>query len=216
MNILLMGPAGSGKGTMSKMIVDQFNIYHISTGDMLRKAIDSNSSISKDIKDIMDKGLLVSDDIINSIVEDNLLKMELPNGFLTDGYPRSLKQALDFDNILKKMNTKIDIVLNLVIDYDDLVDRVTGRRLCRNCGMIYHITNIPSKVDGICDKCNHKLIQRSDDTPKQLKIRILEHHKNTDPVLEHYRKFKLVYDIDATGDTSIVYNRILDVLKDYQ
>ena len=213
MNLLIMGPAGSGKGTMSERILTVYDIPHISTGDMLRKAIDDKLEYGLKANEYMSQGKLVPDEIINQIIEARLQEKDLDNGFLADGYPRTLQQALEFDMILGRLGKKIDAVLNLVVDFDELAKRVTGRRLCPNCKAIYHIENHPSKVEGICDVCGSKLIQRNDDTIESLKTRLDEHHRNTEPVLEHYRQKGLVYDIDASRDIDTVFKNVEEVLK---
>lgn len=216
MNILIMGPAGSGKGTMSEKILKTYNIPHISTGDMLRKAISEKAPYGLEAKKYMDNGLLVPDDVIHQIIEARLKENDLQNGFLADGYPRTLPQAIKFDTILNGLGKKVDAVINLTIDFDALAIRITGRRLCPSCGSIYHTTNKPSKVEGVCDHCSAKLIQRSDDTVEQLKVRLEEHRKNTEPVLTHYREQNIVYDVNATLDMETVFGMIRKIIEELQ
>ena len=211
-----MGVPGSGKGTISKKIVDEYQLFHLSTGNMLRKTIEEDQEISHQIADLINKGYLVSDKIVNEIVESNLGKEDVTKGFLTDGYPRTLEQALAFDEILKHLNYKIDLVINLVVNNDSLVERVSGRRLCSCCGAIYHIVNVPSKVAGICDHCGGTLQQRIDDTKEKILTRLNVHLDLTNPVLNYYRNEGLVVDIDANGNPDEVYSRVAKILEVYK
>ena len=208
MNLLIMGPAGSGKGTMSAKIVEDFPIPHISTGDMLRSTVASGSELGQKVKAIMDQGKLVSDEIILEMVKERISQADCKEGFLFDGFPRTLVQAKELDAMLSEMNREIDTVINLTVEFDALADRITGRRLCPNCGEIYHITGKPSKVEGICDVCGHNLIQRSDDTVEQLKVRLAEHDNLTAPVLDYYGDKGVVRNVNASQDVDKVYNDV--------
>lgn len=215
MNILIMGPAGCGKGTMSDKIVAKYPIPHISTGDMLRDAVKQGTHLGTEAKNYMDAGKLVPDTLINAMVGERLSKSDCDNGFLMDGFPRTLVQAKAFDEVLVDHNKKVDLVINLTVNFDILAQRVTGRRLCKTCGAIYHIQNKPSKVEGICDVCGSTLIQRSDDTVEQLKVRLDEHARNTEPVLDYYREKGLVKDIDATQSMDKVFEDIIKALENH-
>ena len=213
MNILIMGPAGCGKGTMSDKIVVDFPVLHVSTGDMLRNAIKSKSKIGLEAKSYMDAGKLVPDSVILQMVEELLVKDKNKNGFLFDGFPRTLVQAEAFDEMLTKINSKVDVVLNLEVDFDVLANRITGRRLCKNCGAIYHKTNHPPKIDNVCDNCGSELYQRSDDTIEQLTVRLNEHKNLTQPVLDYYCKQNIVRNINASESVEVVYSNIKKVLE---
>lgn len=208
MNILIMGPAGSGKGTMSEKIVEHFGIAHISTGDMLRAAIKNKEPYGLEAKKLMDEGLLVPDDLINKIVKARLEKSDVSEGFLADGYPRTLLQAQTFDIILDELGKKVDLVIDLTIDFKELAKRITGRRLCPTCGSIYHVDFHPTSVEGICDNCNATLIQRSDDTVEQLTVRLDEHTKNATPVLAYYEAKGLVQHVDASRTIDEIFAEI--------
>jgi len=212
MNILIMGPAGCGKGTMSDKIVADFPLVHVSTGDMLRNALKSKSKIGLEAKAYMDAGKLVPDSVIIQMVEDLLTNNDGQQGFLFDGFPRTLVQAEAFDKMLKKINSKVDVVLNLEVDFDTLANRITGRRLCKNCGAIYHVTNHPPKVANVCDNCGSELYQRSDDTIEQLTVRLNEHKTLTQPVLDYYSKQNIVKSINASQAVDSVYADIKAVL----
>ena len=213
MNILIMGPAGSGKGTMAKLIIEEFGVAHISTGDMLRENVKNDTSLGHQAKDFMEAGRLVPDDLINAMVKERLLRADAEKGFLMDGFPRTLVQAKAFEDITKAIEKPVDIVINLKVDVDTLAGRITGRRICKNCGAIYHIKNSPSKVDGICDVCGNNTIQRPDDTLEQLQVRLKEHAKNTEPVLDYYREKGLVQDIEAAKPANEVWVDIKQAIE---
>ena len=213
MNLLIMGPAGSGKGTISDKIIAKFNVEHLSTGNLLRDTIKNNGPYSKQIRDLMDNGLLVTDSIINGLVEEYMIKLDGKKGFILDGFPRTLPQAKEFDRILSSTNQTIDVIINLQIDFESLAERITGRRICGSCGSIYHILYSPSKEENKCDKCHEKLIQRSDDSEEQLKVRLKEHQTNTEPVLNYYRETRRVYDVDASKTPDEVFNCISELLE---
>ena len=212
MNILIMGPAGSGKGTMSDYIVKEFNIPHISTGDMLRENVKNQTLLGIQAKVLMDQGKLVPDDVVNAMVKERLLQDDCKNGFLMDGFPRTLNQAQALEEICATIGKPIDKVINLEVDFDALATRITSRRVCKNCKATYHITFNKPKVEGICDVCGSPLVQRSDDTIEQLKVRLQEHEKNTKPALEFYGAKGLVQDIDASAPMETVWASIKSAL----
>ena len=213
MNILIMGPAGSGKGTMSAKILENFKVPHISTGDMFRANIKEGTELGKKAQEYMNAGKLVPDEITVAMVADRLKEPDCQVGYLLDGYPRTLIQAKSFENLSKEIAKPVEIVINLVVEFETLADRITGRRMCKNCGAIYHVRNHPSQVDGICDVCGSPLIQRADDTEEQLRVRLDEHEKNTKPVLDYYREKGLVVDINATRSIDEVWNDVAAALE---
>ncbi|NLC97383.1 MAG: adenylate kinase [Erysipelotrichaceae bacterium] len=213
MNILIMGPAGSGKGTMSKKLHDEFGVAHISTGDMLRENVKNNTPLGHQAKDFMETGRLVPDELINEMVKERLLRADVEKGYLMDGFPRTLVQAKAFEDITKEINKPVDIVVNLKVDVDTLAARITGRRVCKNCGAIYHIKNSPSKVEGICDVCGNATVQRPDDTLEQLQVRLKEHTTNTEPVLDYYREKGLVQDFEASRPADEVWLEIKQAIE---
>ena len=206
MNILIMGGPGAGKGTMSEKIVEEYKINHISTGDIFRSEIGKQTELGMKAKGYMDQGLLVPDEVTNAMVKSYLERLDNKNGFLLDGYPRTIDQAKAFDEMSKGTSLVIDKVLALDISLDELAARVTGRRLCRGCSEIYHVTNKPSQKEGICDKCGGELYQRKDYTVESLKVRLEEYRTSTMPVLEYYRKQGLVSMIDASQSIEDVWN----------
>ena len=213
MNILIMGAAGSGKGTMSKLIAKKYGVVHISSGDMLRTAIKKDTSLGRMADKYISQGKLVPDDVVISIMEERLLEEDTVDGFLIDGFPRTLNQALSLESLMARVNKPLDLIINLVVGIDSLGPRITGRRICQNCGEVYHIVNSPSKIPGICDVCGGRLIHREDDTLERLKMRLDEHHILTEPVLEYYHKLQIVVDIDASLSIEEVWHSIDIVLE---
>lgn len=213
MNILIMGPAGAGKGTMSDLILKEYDIPHISTGDMLRENVRNNTQLGKEAKSYMDAGKLVPDDVIIAMVEDRLQQPDCQKGYLLDGFPRTLVQAEAFEQIENKIGKPVESVIALEVEFENLVERITGRRICPKCGAIYHIHNKPSKVEGICDVCGSPLSQRKDDTEEQLKVRMDEYEKSTKPVIDFYAKRGVVSNIDASKSTEEVFKQVKQALS---
>ena len=213
MNLLIIGAPGAGKGTVSESLINDYAITHISTGDMLRNAIKNNTPVGLKAKEYMDKGHLVPDEIIHNLIVERLSQDDVSKGFLFDGYPRTLNQAMDLSNILQELNIKIDCVINLDIKDEELIKRITGRRLCPKCGEIYNIYYSPSKSEGICDKCNSELITRKDDNLESLVTRLEEYHKNTQPLIEYYQKMDLVKHICASKSIEDVYSDVTTILE---
>ncbi|MDF9825151.1 adenylate kinase [Breznakia sp. PF5-3] len=200
MNILIMGGPGAGKGTMSLKIVEKFNVLHISTGDIFRSEIGKQTALGMEAKKYMDQGLLVPDEVTNPMVKSFIEKQDIKNGYLLDGYPRTLAQAKAFDELVKGTDMEIDKVLTLEIPFEKLAVRITGRRLCKGCDAIYHIDNHPSKEEGICDICGSELYQRDDDTVESLSVRLEEYSKNADPILDYYGDRVVVINADQSAD----------------
>ena len=214
MNLLIMGAPGTGKGTMSALIKDEYHVVHVSTGDMLREAVNEKTAVGLKAQEYMGKGSLVPDEIIHEIIFERLQKDDMKNGFLFDGYPRTNEQAVDLDEILKSLNMKIDKVINLNVDDEVLKERIVGRRTCSKCKEIYHIKNKPSKVEGICDVCGGELIQRKDDTLEALSNRLDSYYASTKPVIEYYEKMGLVSNINSDQLPEKVFEDIKSVLGD--
>ena len=197
LNILIMGGPGAGKGTMSAKIVEKYNVCHISTGDIFRSEIGNQTELGMMAKSYMDKGLLVPDEVTNQMVKSYLENLEdKKNGFLLDGYPRTIDQAKAFDALSEGSDLAIDTVIAMELDFSVLSGRITGRRLCRNCGEIYHMVTKPPKQEGVCDNCGGELYQRKDDTEESLKVRLDEYSRQTEPVLDFYEKKGLVKHIE--------------------
>ena len=213
MNLLIIGAPGVGKGTMSNLLIEDYKLVHVSTGDMLRQAIADKTKVGQIAEGYMSKGQLVPDEVIHDIIVERLSKDDIKQGFLFDGYPRTESQAIDLSKILTELNLKIDGVINLQIDDEVVVKRITGRRTCSKCGSIYNIYFGNSKVDGICDKCKETLSIRKDDNEESLKIRLNEFHKNTQPVIDYYEKQGIVYHVNGDQTIEGEYNDIKKVLE---
>jgi len=213
MNILIMGAAGSGKGTMAKKILECYDIPHISTGNMFRAAIAEGTELGRSAQRFMEQGLLVPDEVTIAMVGERLMKEDCQKGYLLDGFPRTLDQALAFEKISAAIGKPVEAVISLDVDLDKLAPRITGRRMCPSCGAIYHITNLPPKVEGVCDVDGAVLVHRKDDTIEQLTVRLQEHVTNTTPVLNYYSEMKLVHNVDGSRDIESVWTDVAKILK---
>ncbi|MGF9700990.1 MULTISPECIES: adenylate kinase [Paenibacillus] len=213
MNILFMGPPGAGKGTQADVIVKEFGIPHISTGDAFRLAIKQGTPIGLKAKEYMDQGLLVPDDVTIGIVEERLQQPDCREGFLLDGFPRTLSQAEALDGILDRLNSGLDHVINLKVDRDKLLARLTGRRICKNCGATYHVVFNPPKQEGICDRCGGELYQRSDDNEESVGTRLDEYINKTAPLLTFYENKGLLRQMDGEQDIDQVSQEIVSLLR---
>ncbi|AST57899.1 adenylate kinase [Thermoanaerobacterium thermosaccharolyticum] len=214
MRVILLGPPGAGKGTQAERITKDYEIPHISTGDIFRYNIKNNTELGKLAKQYTEKGLLVPDDVTNKIVEDRLSKDDCKDGFLLDGYPRNVIQAESLGKYLENKGLKIDHVLNIIVDRDELVKRLSGRRVCPSCGATYHIVTKPPKVEGICDHCGEKLIQRTDDNIESVLKRLEVYEDETKPLVEYYGKLNLIRNIDGNKPVNEVYKEIQALIGD--
>ena len=211
-NIILMGPPGAGKGTLATKLRDELHLTHISTGDMFRDAIANGTRLGKEAKSYIEKGDLVPDSVTIGLVKERLSQDDCLNGFLLDGFPRTLVQAEVLNELTKEINRPIEVVINLECDETELITRISGRRVCPNCGTPYHVKNMPPKVDGICDKCGNQLIQRKDDNEEALKVRLQHYTKDTFPLLDYYNKKGLVKNFDSLKGIAYVFDEIVDFL----
>ena len=212
MRLILLGPPGVGKGTQASNIVEKYDIPHISTGDMFRTNIKSNTPLGIEAKGYMDKGLLVPDELVISMVKDRLLEEDCKDGFLLDGFPRTIDQGVALDKELHEMNIKLDKVVNIQADKDVLIKRITGRRVCKSCGATYHVTNLPPKVEGICDIDGGELYQREDDKIETVATRIEVYFKQTEPLIDYYRQKDLILDVDGTRGIKEIFETIVSSL----
>jgi adenylate kinase len=211
-NLLIMGKPGAGKGTQAKKILDHFDLTHISTGDIYREEIKKGSKIGQEAKKYLDQGNLMPDKMTNDIVWDVLNKTSYPNGFMLDGYPRTIDQAQALDDMLVKLNIHLSAVINVEVDDDVISDRMSGRRVCSNCGETYHLEYHPPKVEGVCDICGHHLIQRPDDLKESVMNRLRIYKNKTQPLLDYYENKDLLLVIDGENPSDQVFNDIIKKL----
>lgn len=208
MNLILLGPPGSGKGTQAKMMVEKYGVPQISTGDMLREAVKNRSTMGLKAKAYMDSGSLVPDDVVVSIVEERITGPDCSKGFLLDGFPRTIAQADALQSMLSRRGLKIDLVLSIEVDDEELIKRLTGRRTCMTCGEPYHVIFNPPKVDGRCDRCGGELYQRDDDKEETIRNRISTYHRQTAPLIAYYSEKGLLRSIDGSGSPKEIFERI--------
>lgn len=213
MNILFMGPPGAGKGTQAERIVEEFNIPHISTGDAFRLAMKQGTPIGLKAKEYIDQGLLVPDEITNGIVKERLAQDDCAAGFLLDGFPRTIQQAEALDVMLQELGRNIDHVVDLSVDRDRLLARLTGRRICKTCGATYHVLFNPPKTEGICDKDGGELYQRSDDSEEKVGTRLDEYTSKTAPLLTFYGEKGLLRQVNGEQDINVVTAEIISTLR---
>jgi adenylate kinase len=212
MNLILLGPPGAGKGTQAQMIVERYHIPQVSTGDILRKAVKEETPLGKKAKAFMDQGQLVPDEVVIGIIDARLRAPDCNPGFILDGFPRTIAQAEALQPILTKMGESIDHVINIEVDTEELVRRLTGRRTCKNCGAMFHILFHPPKVEGICDRCGGTLYQREDDKEETIRIRLNEYQRQTAPLIQYYQLKNCLRSIQGVGGQEEIFERIVRLL----
>ena len=209
MRAVLLGPPGAGKGTQAVRLVEKYGIPQISTGDIFRKNIKEGTELGKKAQEYTNSGRLVPDELVVDLVADRLLQDDCANGYLLDGFPRTIAQAEAFDKMLEKNGQKLDAVINFEVGYETLMERLTGRRLCKACGASYHIKNFPPKVEGVCDKCGGELEQRKDDTRETAEKRIEVYEESTAPLIAYYKKAGTLRNFNAEKDPAEVFAEIV-------
>ncbi|MCJ7704441.1 MAG: adenylate kinase [Desulfobacterales bacterium] len=212
MNLILLGPPGAGKGTQAQMIVDRYHLPQISTGDILRAAVKEGTSLGKQAKTLMDRGQLVPDEVVIGIIDERLRASDCKTGFILDGFPRTNPQAEALQAILTKIGKSVDHVINIEVDPEELVRRLTGRRTCNNCGGMFHILFHPPKKEGVCDRCGGTLYQREDDGEETIRTRLKEYEKQTTPLIQYYQNKKLLRPIQGVGGQNQIFEQIIRVL----
>ncbi|OQX52995.1 MAG: adenylate kinase [Candidatus Omnitrophica bacterium 4484_213] len=211
MNLVFLGPPGAGKGTQAEVVCKHFSIEHISSGDLLRGAVRSNSLIGKKAKGFIEKGLLVPDEIVVQIVSEEIKKDR--KGFVLDGFPRNLAQAEFLNNSLSSLNICLDRVLNFVTSPQKIIERLSGRRICPKCQAIYHIKNMPPLKEGICDKCGSSLLQRDDDKEETIRERLKVYTQLSQPLIEYYRKKGILVDVNGDLEVQVLFEVIKGILQ---
>ncbi|MFV2099866.1 adenylate kinase [Micromonospora sp. LOL_024] len=215
MRLVLVGPPGAGKGTQAEFIAAHLSVPKISTGDIFRANVSEGTPLGVEAKRYMDAGKLVPDEVTINMVRDRLAEPDAAEGFLLDGFPRTTPQAAALDKLLADLGTALDIVLELVVDDDEVIRRLSGRRTCRGCGKIWHVEFDPTSRDGICDRCGAELFQRDDDKPETIAARLREYADKTAPLVDYYGAQGKLVGIDATGPVEDVTVRAIDALRSY-
>ena len=215
MNLIILGAPGSGKGTQSVKLSKELSFAHISTGDMLREAVKSESELGNEAKAFMQKGQLVPDELVIGLIDQRIKQKDAEVGIIFDGFPRNINQAQSLDKILKENNKQVDTVINLDTKEDIIVQRLSGRWLCKNCGAIFHVTNMPAKKEGVCDHCGGVLYQRVDDKEETIKKRLDVYKKENASLIKFYKENKRFIDLDANEHADIVYKKIVNLVNDY-
>ena len=212
MRIIMLGAPGAGKGTQAKKIAAKYGIPHISTGDIFRANIKNGTELGKKAKTYMDQGLLVPDELVVDLVVDRVQQEDCKNGYVLDGFPRTIPQAESLDAALEKLGEKIDYAVNVEVPDENIINRMGGRRACVGCGATYHVVYNPTKVEGVCDACGEKLILRDDDKPETVQKRLAVYHDQTQPLIDYYKKSGVLRDVDGTVDMDDVFAAIVDIL----
>ena len=212
MKIIMLGAPGAGKGTQAEMICEKYKLPHISTGDIFRANIKNGTELGKEAKQYMDKGLLVPDELTVKILLDRVAKDDCKDGYVLDGFPRTIPQAEVLDKELTKLGDKVDFAINVDVPDENIINRMGGRRACVNCGATYHVQFAPPAKENICDKCGSTLILRDDDKPETVKNRLDVYHKQTQPLIEYYGNKGILKEVDGTVSMNEVFERIVSIL----
>ena len=215
MRLLIMGAPGAGKGTYAEGISKHFGVPHISTGDIFRQAMQEETPMGILAKSYIDRGHLVPDNVTNEIVKERILKADCLDGFLLDGYPRTIQQAEEFDKILMSLDIKLDVVVNLLVDENLIVSRIINRRLCPNCGKGYNILTLKPKKDGVCDDCGSELYQRKDDNVETVISRLSVYNEQTKPLINYYSKQNIILNVNGEGDAKEVTKDIIVAIEEF-
>ncbi|MCR5153679.1 MAG: adenylate kinase [Lachnospiraceae bacterium] len=213
MKIIMLGAPGAGKGTQAKKIASKYGIPHISTGDIFRANIKNQTELGRKAKSYMDQGALVPDELTLELIMDRFKEDDCKNGYVLDGFPRTIPQAEALTEALKKSGDAIDFAVNVDVPDEAIISRMSGRRACVNCGGTYHIEFNPTKVEGVCDACGGQLILRNDDKPETVKNRLDVYHAQTQPLIEYYKKEGVLREVDGTKEMSEVFEDIISILE---
>ncbi|HIT66853.1 MAG TPA: adenylate kinase [Candidatus Merdisoma merdipullorum] len=212
MKIIMLGAPGAGKGTQAKKIADKYQIPHISTGDIFRANIKEGTELGEKAKSYMDQGLLVPDELTLELIMDRFQNPDCANGYVLDGFPRTIPQAEALTDALEKNGDTIDYAINVEVPDENIVTRMSGRRACLSCGATYHVVYAPTKTEGICDRCGEKLVLRDDDKPETVKKRLDVYHSQTQPLIDYYTKQGKLVQVDGTQDVDAVFDAIVKIL----
>lgn len=212
MKIIMLGAPGAGKGTRAAMIAENYKIPHISTGDIFRANIKNGTELGKEAKGYMDQGLLVPDELTVKILLDRVAQEDCQNGYVLDGFPRTIPQAEVLDQELSKLGDKVDYAIDVDVSDDVIVNRMAGRRACLKCGATYHVAHVPPQQEGICDKCGSELVLRDDDAPETVKHRLEVYHEQTQPLIDFYAQKGILKSVDGTGEVKDALKEIVAIL----
>ncbi len=212
MKIIMLGAPGAGKGTQAKKIAEKYQIPHISTGDIFRANIKNGTELGKKAKTYMDQGLLVPDELVCDLVVDRVKQEDCKNGYILDGFPRTIPQAESLDAALAALGESMDYAINVEVPDENIVNRMSGRRACVGCGATYHVVYAPTKKEGICDVCGAELILRDDDKPETVQKRLSVYHEQTQPLIDYYRNKGILKDVDGTMEMDAVFQAITEIL----
>ena len=212
MKIIMLGAPGAGKGTQAKRIAHKYSVPHISTGDIFRANIKQGTELGKKAKTYMDQGLLVPDELVVELVVDRIQQTDCENGFVLDGFPRTIPQAEALDVALKNIGEAMDFAIDVDVPDQNIINRMSGRRACLDCGATYHLVTIPTKVEGICDVCGSKIVLREDDKPETVQKRLEVYHAQTQPLIDYYKKQDILKTVDGTKPMEEVFHAIVAVL----
>jgi adenylate kinase len=206
MRVILLGAPGSGKGTVAKLLIDKYNVPQISTGDILRSAVNAGSEVGKKAQEFMTRGDLVPDNIIMEIMEERLQQSDCDRGFILDGFPRTIPQAEALSDLLERLSIKLDLVVNLNVPEEVIIQRLSSRRTCSNpdCQAIYNVISMPTRVEGVCDKCGSAVIQRDDETEEAIRNRLKTYEEKTAPLTDFYKELGYYLDVEATSSQAVV------------
>ena len=213
MKIIMLGAPGAGKGTQAKMLADKYKIPHVSTGDIFRANIKNGTELGTKAKVYMDQGMIVPDELTCDLVVDRIKQDDCKDGYILDGFPRTIPQAECLDKALDALNDKIDFAVNVEVPDENIIRRMSGRRACLSCGRTYHIVYNPPKEEGICDECKKELVLRDDDKPETVEKRLKVYHEQTQPLIDYYRNKGVLAEVDGTRDMQEVFTAITDVLE---
>lgn len=213
MNLILLGPPGAGKGTQAKLLIKKYQIPQISTGDILRAAVKDQTPMGVKAKSYMDAGALVPDDVVVGIIQERLNFADCANGFILDGFPRTVAQADALGNVLAGLGRSIDHVISMVVDKEELLGRITGRRTCRSCGKGFHVAFDPPKVDGVCNECSGELYQRDDDREETMRKRLEVYEQQTSPLIAYYKEKSLLRSVEGIGSIEEIQQMIVSILQ---
>jgi len=216
LRLIILGPPGSGKGTQASILARKYGLLYLATGDIFREEIKQKTDLGRQVESYMARGELVPDELVVEVVRRKLESSSNSSiGFIFDGFPRTERQAKELDKLLSKINLKLSAVLLIDVPDDEVVKRLSGRRICARCGAVYHVEYNPPKIEGTCDICGGELIQREDDKPEVIRRRLQVYHEQTDPVISYYEKNNLLYRVDGLGEVEEVHRKIETLLKQF-